>query len=98
MMTAGRNKTLPTGEARDRFAELLNRVAYGKERVILSRRGKLLAAIVPIQDIEAMEAFEDEIDSALVRDRLAEWKREGAKGIALEEYVRKHCKSRRARR
>lgn len=96
-MPAAQKKALPTARARDNFAELLNRAAYGKERVILSRRGKALAAIVPIQDIEAMEAFEDEVDSALIRQRLAEWERDGRGGIALEDYKRKHANPRRQR-
>jgi prevent-host-death family protein len=98
-MTAAQKKSLSAAQARDNFSELLNRAAYGKERVILSRRGKPLAAIVPIQDVEAMEAFEDEIDSALIRERLAEWERDGRKGVTLEDYLATHgIKPRRAPR
>ena len=32
-------KTLDATTARDEFADMLNRAAYGKERVILTRRG-----------------------------------------------------------
>ena len=53
---------IPTAEARKQFSEILNRVAYAKERVVLTRRGKPLAAVVPIEDIEALEAMEDRID------------------------------------
>jgi prevent-host-death family protein len=42
---------LSTVEARSQFAELINRVAYGKERVILTRRGKALVAVVPLEDL-----------------------------------------------
>ena len=34
-------------QARSQFGELMNRAAYGKERILLTRRGKVLAAIVP---------------------------------------------------
>jgi prevent-host-death family protein len=36
--------------AREEFPELVNRAAYGKERTVVSRRGKDLAAVVPMED------------------------------------------------
>ncbi|MGI8783817.1 MAG: prevent-host-death family protein [Acidobacteriota bacterium] len=33
-----------------------------KERVILTRRGKKLAAVVPIEDVKILEELEDRID------------------------------------
>ncbi|MDQ2784261.1 MAG: type II toxin-antitoxin system Phd/YefM family antitoxin, partial [Chloroflexota bacterium] len=33
-------KTLSTAEARDQFSDVINRAAYGKERIVLTRRGK----------------------------------------------------------
>lgn len=39
-------------EARSELAELLNRVAYGKERLVITRHGKELAAIVPVEDLQ----------------------------------------------
>lgn len=47
---------LSTVEARSQFADLINRVAYGKERVILTRRGKALVAVVPIEQIQILDA------------------------------------------
>ncbi len=47
---------LSTVEARSQFADLINRVAYGKERVILTRRGKALVAVVPIEQMQILEA------------------------------------------
>lgn len=46
---------LSTVEARTQFADLINRVAYGKERVILTRRGKALVAIVPLEDLHQLD-------------------------------------------
>jgi len=39
-------------DARNTLADILNRVAYGKERVVITRHGKQLAAIVPVEDLE----------------------------------------------
>ena len=33
----------------------MNRAAYGKERTIVSRRGKDLAAVIPIDDLHLLE-------------------------------------------
>jgi prevent-host-death family protein len=59
-------------EARESFADLVNRAAYRQERILIARRGKPIAAIVPIEDIEALERFEDEMDLQLARDALAD--------------------------
>jgi len=37
-------------------------VAYGKDRVVLERRGKPLAALVPVEDLELLEELEDRLD------------------------------------
>ena len=49
-----------TTEARDSFAELVGRVAYGKERVVITRNGKRQAVVVPVEDLERLEALERE--------------------------------------
>lgn len=62
-------------EARDDFAETLNRVAYGRARVLVQRRGKPVAAIVSVEDLhtlEAMAAREDAEDLAAHRAAMAE--------------------------
>lgn len=59
-------------EARDDFAELVNRVAYAHERVRVVRRGRELAAIVPMADIELLEALDDAIDLDAAREALAD--------------------------
>lgn len=54
--------TLSTAEAREHFSELVNRAAFGKERILLTRRGKPLAAVVPVADLRALEALEEAED------------------------------------
>lgn len=41
------DEELPVTEARARFSELVNRVGFGKERIVLTRHGKPLVALVP---------------------------------------------------
>lgn len=49
-------------EVRDNLADVINRTAYGHERLIIERRGKPLAALVSIEDIEMLEQLEDRLD------------------------------------
>lgn len=42
-------------EARSGLADLLNRVAYGKERLVITRHGREVAAIVPVEDLKLTE-------------------------------------------
>lgn len=66
-------------DARKHFAELLNRASYRKERIIINRRGKGVAGIVPVEDIELLEKLEDELDIAAAKKALAEAKKKGTK-------------------
>ncbi|MYD94023.1 MAG: type II toxin-antitoxin system Phd/YefM family antitoxin [Chloroflexi bacterium] len=51
-------------EARDVLGQLVGRVQYGHERIVLTRHGRPAAALVPMDDHEALERLEDEIDLA----------------------------------
>ena len=73
---------------RDEFSDTLNRVAYRGERIVLRRRGKDLAAIVPLEDLALIERLEDEIDVREARKALAEMKRKGQKPIPYEKVRR----------
>ena len=48
-------KRITTAEARKQMAELLNRAAYGGERFVVTRHGKELVAIVPLQDVTLLD-------------------------------------------
>lgn len=66
-------------EARDSFPEVVNRAAYGGERVVIERRGKEVAAVVSIEDLRLLEALiekeEDRIDLEESRKALADGER-----------------------
>ena len=63
---------ISTAEARNEFADLINRASFGKERFVLTRRGKELAAIVPVEDLALLEEFEDRIDVEAAKAALKE--------------------------
>ena len=48
-------KEVTTAEARKNMAELLNRAAYGKERFVVTRHGKELVAIVPLEEVTLLD-------------------------------------------
>ena len=54
------------------FSTTVNRVAFGGERVVLTRHGRRVAAVVPIADLELLEQLEDAADLDDVRAALAD--------------------------
>jgi prevent-host-death family protein len=72
---------LAVTKAREDLAEMLNRVAYGHERVVLERRGKNVAALIPIEDLEILEMLEDKVDLEAAKRVLAQAKAKGEKPI-----------------
>ena len=56
-------KRIALSEARDRLSSLVNEVAHGNERVILESHGRAKAAIVPMRDLERIEANAREGDA-----------------------------------
>lgn len=48
---------IPFSDARSCLTDVVNEVAYAGKRVILTRKGKMLAAIVSLEDLEALEAM-----------------------------------------
>lgn len=68
---------MTTGEARQTFSETVNRVAFGRERIVLRRRGKDVAVLVPVEDLKALEAWEDRLDNEAADAALVEVKEKG---------------------
>ena len=64
-------------EARANFTDLVSQVAYGGERIVIGRRNKKLAVLVPVEDAELLERLEDEMDIKAALRTL----KKGEKGI-----------------
>jgi antitoxin (DNA-binding transcriptional repressor) of toxin-antitoxin stability system len=72
----------------DRLAEAAARAECDKERVVLIRDGNPVAAVVPIDDLEALEA-EDEYWSRAADTAVAEWEAAGRPAsIPIEDIAR----------
>ena len=53
---------LSLAKFRNDMATPVNRVAFGGERVTLTRHGKSVAVIVSVEDLQTLEAIEDAAD------------------------------------
>jgi prevent-host-death family protein len=60
-----------TKEIRDNFSDTLSKIAYGKVRVALTRRGKVMALLLPAEQSIASRVTSD-IASTEARDNLSE--------------------------
>lgn len=63
-------------EARQHFSKTLNRVAFGKERIVLERRGEDVAAVISVEEFDLferlLEEYEDRLDVEEARRRMAD--------------------------
>lgn len=81
---------LNVSKAREEFPDIVNRAAYSKERTIVSRRGKDLAAVIPIEDLRLLERLaEAEMDRQDLEDaRTALMEAEEKGTTPLRDFIR----------
>ncbi|MBU1168189.1 MAG: type II toxin-antitoxin system Phd/YefM family antitoxin [Proteobacteria bacterium] len=53
---------ISTADARKKFSNILNRVAYADESFVLTRRGEPIAAIVSMRELNMLQEIEDRVD------------------------------------
>ncbi len=70
---------ISAARAREEFSDLVSRAAFAKERHVVTRRGKAVAAMVPIEDLELLEELEDRIDVLDGLQAMAEAQEHGTK-------------------
>lgn len=57
-------RSVPSKDLRDSLADVLGAVAYGSERVGVTRHGKLTAVVISVDDLELLEELEAARDVA----------------------------------
>jgi prevent-host-death family protein len=57
-------RSVPSKDLRDTLADVLGGVAYGSERVGVTRHGKLTAVVISVDDLELLEELEAARDAA----------------------------------
>lgn len=55
-------RKISAADARKNLAHVVNRVAFGKETFILTRRGEALAALVSVEDLKLLQEIEERMD------------------------------------
>ncbi len=63
---------LTVSEFRNKIADIINTVGIRGDRVMLSRNGKDIAAMIPIEDLRMLEALENKLDVLLAKEALDE--------------------------
>jgi len=76
---------IPSAKVRRDFAETVNRVAYGRERVVVHRRGRDLAALIPVEDLALLEELEDRRDIREAEQALAKAKTKHERSVPWEK-------------
>lgn len=61
------SRRVSTGDLVNGFADVVGSVGYGKERVGVTRYGKLAAVMISVEDLELLEQLEDARDLAEFR-------------------------------
>jgi PHD/YefM family antitoxin component YafN of YafNO toxin-antitoxin module len=88
--------TVTAAHAAKSFAKTLERVSVGRERIIVERDGKEVAAIVPVEDLKLLlrlvEEVEDRALAEMAIERESEAARKGEKPIAWEKVRRELAK------
>jgi prevent-host-death family protein len=57
---------IPVTQARAELADLINRVVYGGERVVVTRHGKPLVALVSAADLERLEELQEPAEDQVI--------------------------------
>ncbi|MER5886524.1 type II toxin-antitoxin system Phd/YefM family antitoxin [Streptomyces sp. NPDC001941] len=79
---------IPVTQARAELADLINRVVYGGERVVVTRHGKPLVALVSAADLERLESAGAEREAAAEEQVISSVSSLGSLGSAPGEQGR----------
>ena len=88
-------ETVNVAEAKKHFSELLGKVAYGKKHILITKRGKPMARLVPVDEmdrhlcdakgwLEDDDPFFDAIDR-IIRERSQHFSR--IEGLKIENWL-----------
>lgn len=75
--------SISTVDAREKLTELVNQVLHNKERIILTRRGKEVAALVPLEDLLMLQEAQNKTDLQEALEALKEARHAGT--ISLDQ-------------
>ena len=59
-------------DAKTGLSDMMNRAAYGGERIVITSRGKAKAALISIEDLRLFEEMELEVESRMLERAIKE--------------------------
>lgn len=80
--------TISAEKARNSFSELVSHTAYSKDRVVITRNGKKMVAIVPIEDLRILELLADRLEDAADLKELEKMRAGSLEFTKLEDFLK----------
>jgi prevent-host-death family protein len=68
-------RRIAVSAVREHIADVLGHVAHRRERVVLTRHGRDLGAIVPMEDLDRLRELEAMADTTRMRAYRTSWRR-----------------------
>lgn len=81
----GATASVSTVTMREKLPDILNEVRYARQRYVITRNGRPIAALVPLDSLEMLDKLDTMLDESLIDERLASFD-EGTAG-KLEDFV-----------
>jgi PHD/YefM family antitoxin component YafN of YafNO toxin-antitoxin module len=79
------DRKMSVSEFRGHLMEAINQAAYGSDRIVIERRGKVLGAFISAADLKFFEELEDANDLALAHANVAASRRAGEPNLPIAE-------------
>ncbi len=79
--------TMSVSDVRAGFSDLLNRVAYHGEQVVIERNRKRVAVLLSVDEYERLLELEDMLDIQAAREAKREHVESGAPATPLEDVA-----------
>lgn len=89
---------ISASEVRGQISEVISRVAFGGERVIISRNGNVRVAIVSMADLDRLQALDRQQATKAAADLRASSAKRGVSQLSEEDIAAEIAETRRARR
>jgi len=88
---------ISASEVRGQISEVISRVAFGGERLVISRNGNVRVAIVPITDLDRLKELDRAQATKAVADLRASSAKSGAARLSDEDIAKEIVETRRTR-
>lgn len=78
------SSSMSVAELRASLSDAISRATFGRERISITRRGKIAAVLIGLEDLEALERLDDREDLTALRRAREE---DDGERISLDEVL-----------